>query len=912
MKFRTKLYTSLGSILVLIAIIVVVLLNLLEQSTVNMHVLVQNLNERIEMSTDIKYEVANIGRQLRETAAGPTGTVNQEALNAWEKSHVNLKLAIESLEKKDTQEKSQELIAKFKTLHQSYQYRAQQIITIQSLESEMQTGLWEEAELTRQRMLQISGILNGLQEQELKNELFRSRDAYNWAVKIIYIYLAVGLVLFISLTIWVIKSITKNLNHVTSVMQSVKNDDVATLPRIKIASKDEFGAIARAFNKMAYTLEEQSKIEKELKEEAEEQSWLKTRIAEIATMFPEIKNVQMLTEMVIRKVVPMVGGSWGVFYRKEVEGDKEYFKRSATYAISGEGKGYEQIVQMGQGLIGQCAIEKRPILLDEIPTDFIKVQSGIGVAKPKTSIILPVQFEGNVMGVIEIATFSTFSNSQVKLLEEVISNIGITMESIANHVKAEKLLQESQALTEELQTQSEELQVQQEELRTTNEKLEEQYETSEQKKKELEKVREALEEKAQQLELSSQYKSEFLANMSHELRTPLNSLLILAKILSENGDNNLTPKQEEYVRTIYSSGHDLLHLINDILDLAKVESGKLEVIPKEVKIKNIQQFVYRQFSPVARQKNVSFSIQVESNVPENIFTDEHRLQQILKNLISNAFKFTEHGSVTLVIQEKRMLDVDQTQKMLVFSVIDTGIGIAKEKQTTIFDAFRQADGTTSRQYGGTGLGLSISREIAYLLGGSIKIDSEEGKGSSFILSIPYYQSVETVEDIPFNQEIAAGLEVELYLEKENEDQGNLNEEEISIIRQKKSLLRDKKILIVDDDTRNVFALTSALEKYEMEIIYAENGREGIEELLRNPDTDLILMDIMMPQMDGFEAIRRIRKLPDYKSLPIIAVTAKAMKHNRDECLEAGATDYISKPINVDQLLSLIQVWLYRK
>ena len=352
----------------------------------------------------------------------------------------------------------------------------------------------------------------------------------------------------------------------------------------------------------------------------------------------------------------------GVFYTKEIEGANEYYKQSATYAISKEGKGFEQTFQMGQGLIGQCAIEKRPILLEDLPTDFMKIQSGIGVATPKTSIILPVQNEGNVLGVIEIASFGSFSKSQVKLLEEVISNIGVTMVSIANHVKAEKLLQESQVLTEELQTQSEELQVQQEELRATNEKLEEQYETSEQKKKELEKVREALEEKAQQLELSSQYKSEFLANMSHELRTPLNSLLILAKILSDNSDQNLTSKQEEYVRTIYSSGHDLLHLINDILDLAKVESGKLEVVPKDVKIKSIQQFIYRQFAPVARQKNVDFSIQVESNVSEQIFTDEHRLQQILKNLLSNAFKFTEHGSVTLDIKERLISDANQAQK----------------------------------------------------------------------------------------------------------------------------------------------------------------------------------------------------------------------------------------------------------
>jgi len=269
--------------------------------------------------------------------------------------------------------------------------------------------------------------------------------------------------------------------------------------------------------------------------------------------------------------------------------------------------------------------------------------------------------------------------------------------------------------------------------------------------------------------------------------------------------------------------------------------------------------------------------------------------------------------VTLDIKERLISDANQAQKMLVFSVIDTGIGIEKEKQRTIFDAFRQADGTTSRQYGGTGLGLSISREIASLLGGSIEIESEEGKGSTFILSIPCDQRGERLENPSYNhQEVAAGFEVNLYLDEENGEPDIIYEEDVSLTKQKQSLLKDKKILIVDDDTRNVFALTSALEKYEMDIIYAENGKEGIEELLENPDTDLILMDIMMPKMDGFEAIRRIRKLPDFKTLPIIAVTAKAMKHNRDECLQAGATDYISKPIDMDQLLSLIQVWLYRK
>ncbi|MFC0472086.1 ATP-binding protein [Halalkalibacter kiskunsagensis] len=903
MKFKTKLYASIGSILVLISIIVIVLLNMLEQSTVKMHVIVNELNERIDMSSNIKFETANIGRELREITTEQSEESISISMNGWEQSHLNLKLAIESLEKMDAQEKSQELIAKFNTLHDSYQDTAQQLLTIQRINRgvDVEPLLWEDAELTRQRMLQIGELLHGLQEQELKNELFRSRDSYNWAVKMIYIYLAVGLSLAIAVTYWIIRSITKNLNDVTSVMQSVTSGNIGPLPRIAIATKDEFGAIAKAFNKMAQSLEKQSRLEKKLKEEAEEHSWLKTKIAEIATMYPEFRNVQMLADLIILKLVPMVGGSWGVFYIKEVEGEHLYLKKRASYALSDKSNKYDRF-RIGEGLIGQCAAERRTILMDQIPSENIQIFSGIGVVSPKNSIILPVQYETEVLAVIEIASISTFNPSQVKLLEEIVSNIGITMNSIANRMKADKLLQESQALTEELQAQSEELQVQQEELRSTNEKLEEQYESSESKKQELEKVREALEEKAQQLELSSQYKSEFLANMSHELRTPLNSLLILAKILSENGEGNLTDKQEEYVRTIYSSGNDLLHLINDILDLAKVESGKLEIIQKEVEIEKVKQFVIRQFSPVARQKEVLFNVEIEPDLPEIFYTDQHRLQQILKNLLSNAFKFTDTGSVTLVVRG----DKKEKKSLLVFSVKDTGIGIAQEKQRTIFDAFKQADGTTSRQYGGTGLGLSISREIAYLLGGYIEVESEIGKGSTFTLYVPYDQTGKANETFAL-KEVAAGVEDDF-------EEMNITDmiEESSVQGHRKTLLKDKKILIVDDDVRNVFALTSALEKYDTNVIYAESGREAIEELYANPDTELILMDIMMPDMDGFEAMRSIRKLPKYATIPIIAVTAKAMKHNREECLEAGATDYISKPIDIDQLFSLMHVWLYRK
>ncbi|WP_312472240.1 response regulator [Neobacillus sp.] len=918
MKFRTKLYTSIGSIVVLISICVIVLMNMLEQSMVNIDVVVTDKYERINMAATIKYETVNIARELREITVNQSNATLTTSINALEESNININRAMESLERIDSKGKSRELMTKYKVLHETYLATAQQVIAIKKTDPKaaIQPQLLNDLKLTGERMVQLAELLRGLQEQEMKNELYRSRDTYHWAISTIYFYLAVCLCLGIGFIIWIIRGMTKDLNHVTTVMKSVTNSSLDALPRIEIFSKGEIGAIAAAFNKMVSKLEAHSKREKQLKEEAGEHNWLKSKIAEILAMYPEAKDVQMLAELFITKLVPMVGACNGVFYIKTVEGNEQYLKKIAAYAFFNPNREFESF-RMGEGLIGQCALEKQHIFLNQVPDNYIKIRSGIGGATPKNIIILPIQYEDEVLAVIEIASFESFSPSQIKLIEEVIPTTGITLKSMLNHMKAERLLQESQSLTEELQAQSEELQLQQEELRSTNEQLEDQYAASVHKKEELEKVREQLEEKAQQLEISSQYKSEFLANMSHELRTPLNSLLILAQILSENGEGNLTAKQEEYIRTIYASGNDLLHLINDILDLAKVESGKLDVIHSEVDLHGVEDYIMMQFSPIAYKKNIQFIVHVEPDLPSIFYTDEHRLQQILKNLLSNAFKFTESGSVTLLVQkviketarQPILVNNYEEEFMLAFSVIDTGIGIAREKQGTIFDAFKQADGTTSRKYGGTGLGLSICREIAYLLGGFMELTSEVGKGSNFTLYLPYDQVNEPKEVKSYMKEASAGLENKYYLP---EVTNTMDEEDSSNEQLGKSSLKDKKVLIVDDDIRNVYALTIALEKYEMEIIVADNGREGIEVLHSNPDTDIILMDIMMPEMDGFEAIRTIRSNHKFISLPIIALTAKAMKHAREECLDAGATDYISKPLNLDQLFSLMHVWLYRK
>ena len=665
-----------------------------------------------------------------------------------------------------------------------------------------------------------------------------------------------------------------------------------------------------------------------------------------------------------------------------------------------------------------------------------------------------------------------------------MNDLGIILESVMSRIQLAKLYEESQMLMEEIQAQSEELQQQQEELKATNEELEEQTQAlrqseeklqmqqeeleqtnmdleekaeilEEQNKKferanrEVEKARAELEVKAEQLALSSKYKSEFLANMSHELRTPLNSLLILSKLLFDNKDGNLTPKQVEYSKTIYSSGHDLLLLINDILDLAKIESGKMNVNPSEVMLTDLVGFVENDFRPIANEKNLNFNILLKEGLPRFIYSDEVRIQQVLKNLLSNAFKFTEQGEVTLEIS---VHSKSSKQTTIAFSVMDTGIGISKEKQEFIFEAFQQADGTTSRKYGGTGLGLSISRNIATLLGGEIIVESTEGKGSTFTFYIGDYENkenenivvaeheaavtiekmeqtiesseslqleseqepsanesshikrllivdddqtqrnslMELIGDMDFiikavstgreaieelkvnhfdcmildlglsdtsgfdllekvkenngNNEVKVFIytgrdlsskeeiqlnkyahtiiiknehspqrlkaELELYLNESN-NQLNMsdlpNNEEISIT----SGLNGKKVLLVDDDVRNVFALSSILELNGMEVIFAENGFESLKLIQKNPDIDVVLMDIMMPEMDGYEAIERIREIPTFENLPIIAVTAKAMKEDREKCMEVGASDYIVKPIDPDQLISLIKVWLYQ-
>ncbi|MDQ3896170.1 MAG: ATP-binding protein, partial [Actinomycetota bacterium] len=447
-------------------------------------------------------------------------------------------------------------------------------------------------------------------------------------------------------------------------------------------------------------------------------------------------------------------------------------------------------------------------------------------------------------------------------------------------------LAQSQSLAQELQSQSEELQRQQRELQHTN--------------AEIELARRELEERAEQLALSSKYKSEFLANMSHELRTPLNSLLILAKLLAENGDGSLSERHVEFARSIYDAGNDLLSLISDILDLSKVEAGKMDVAIAPVRVQSLCDDLEQIFRPIADQQALDFVVTVDAGAPETITTDEHRVQQILKNLLSNALKFTEKGTVALRVAPApagtRCTNpaLAQAPGIVVFSVSDTGIGIKPDQLMVIFEAFQQADGTTSRRYGGTGLGLSISRAIASLLDGEIQVSSTPGGGSTFSLLLPVTPSAYPSAPAPPAVDRAPAIPAI------SRPQGEPATD-----------LAGHKVLMVDDDVRNLYALSSALEEHGLEVVCADHGRQGIQLLKSTPGVEVVLMDIMMPDMDGYEAIRTIRGMDGFDQLPIVALTAKAMRGDREESLAAGASDYVTKPVDLAQLLDTLRVWLHR-
>jgi CheY-like chemotaxis protein/signal transduction histidine kinase/HAMP domain-containing protein len=907
-----------------------------------------------------------------------------------------------------------------------------------------------------------------------------------------------------------------------------------------------------------------------------EQDWLKTNLAKFTNMLQGQRDLGSVGRLLLSELAPLVDAHQGVIYQSVTEEGEAELRLLSAYADDNE-IGHPQRLKIGEGLVGQCAADKRRMLISEIPHNVVPIRSALLYSPPRNIIVLPVLFEGQVKAVIELAAVGGFTTLQTTFLEQLTASIGIVLNSIEATMQTEGLLTQSQQLAGELQAQQRELQQTNEQLEQKAQQVAERNVEVERKNQELEQARRALEEKAAELALTSKYKSEFLANMSHELRTPLNSILILGQQLTDNPDGNLTGKQVEFARTIHGAGTDLLNLISDILDLSKIESGTVTVEAEEIYFQNLVDRVALPFRHEAENKSLTFSANLDPAIGRSIVTDSKRLQQVLKNLLSNAFKFTESGGVRLDVvaaaegwnPEHPVLS--QAAQVVAFTVSDTGIGIPLDKQRIIFEAFQQADASTSRRYGGTGLGLAISRELASLLGGEIQLRSTPGEGSTFTLYLPIayagsalaamrpaplstfahqppvlpQRPAATVERVPDDRDlIEPGDEVLLVVEDDPSyarivagiarDRGlkilvAMNGSEalelarsfrptavsldvflpdmlgwtvLSRLKQDPALrhipvqmltldedrqhglargafdfiskptaadeldvalgrvmnfskprkrrllvveddpveqmsireliahddieiasadtgsdaldkLRDedwdcvvldlklpdmsgfdvlerlqaeqqdvpvvvftgkelspeedarlhtmarsivvkgvesperlldetalflhrvvsdlpaekqrmlerlhssdedligRTVLLVDDDARNIFALSSLLERRGMRVLTATTGREAIDLVSANPSIALVLMDIMMPEMDGYQTTQKIRENPAHRRLPIIALTAKAMKGDREKCLEAGASDYLAKPVNTEQLLSALRMWLHR-
>ncbi|KRE92714.1 hypothetical protein ASG89_32870 [Paenibacillus sp. Soil766] len=735
------------------------------------------------------------------------------------------------------------------------------------------------SQLSRFRSLEMGFVKERAAHLDAQNEMLTNSLFVMLGVVLIFSLLAA---LLISRSIvGTIKQVTKSIIK----LNSMKRD---RSKRIHVTMNDEVKDLADATNAL---LESQEEIE-----------WQQRKLTEVVHMLQGISDLGTLGTSFIRKAAELFGASFGVFYIRSVHEANAGMMRLAAYAAMEErAEAGKSFFHIGEGLIGQCAIEKRIVHLTHVPETYIRLKSGLGSASAQSVLIVPIIHNQEVIAIMELASFDKFTSLQLSLLDDILEVLGTIVHSVQTRVEVERLLREYQAMTEELQSQ-------QEELHRTNEQLEERNRYADERSRELEYMKVSFEEHAIQLELSSRYKSEFLANMSHELRTPLNSILILSQMLQENNSKTLTHDEQEYARVIHSSGNDLLLLINDILDLSKVEAGKLDIHIGELRADWLPELLLSQFEKVAEQRKLTFRIEMDTQVPKIFYTDEQRLSQIIKNLLSNAFKFTHAGSVHV---EFRLCSVEQIVELLpstrhmqvmAISVKDTGIGIPTDKQEAIFEPFLQADGTTNRKYGGTGLGLSISRELARLLGGCIQMQSEEGKGSTFTLYVP---SLPPLLEGATHKEVAAATSNTFsdYFVRENGPTISALEDCNS------NRFKDRKVLVVDDDVRNVFALCNAFEQEGIIVSIAQNGQECLELLAKDSSVELILMDIMMPVMDGYEAMRLIRKNSQYADVPIIALTAKAMKQDREICLQAGASDYISKPLHMSQLLSLMHVWL---
>ncbi|MBK1785946.1 HAMP domain-containing protein [Prauserella cavernicola] len=819
------------------------------------------------------------------------------------------------------------------------------------------------------------------------------------------------------------ENLTRQVRAIAGVTSAVTTGDLTR--SISVEAKGEVAELKDNINSMVQSLRETTRAN-------QEQDWLNTNLARISGLLQGHRDMRAVTQLIMNELAPLVGAQYGTFLVMDAGEDGARLRRIASYGRVGNGAQPLEF-DLGQSLVGQVAHTRRPLVVEQTPPGYVRISSSLGEAPPVNLIVLPIVFEDQVLGVIELASFTRFTVVQRDFLEQLMESIGVNVNTIIANGRTDALLEESQRLAGELQARSEELQAQQVKLRQSNAELEDKAELLAQQNRdievknfEIEQARQEIEERAQQLALASKYKSEFLANMSHELRTPLTSLLILAGVLSQNSTQNLTPKQVEFAKVIESAGTDLLQLINDILDLSKVEAGKMDIHPELVPLPQLLGYVQTTFRPLTADKGLEFDVVMDPDVPDELYTDEQRLRQVLRNLLSNAVKFTDRGHVELRVRLDNA-EASGRDPSVAFSVVDTGIGIAQENLGTIFSAFQQADGTTSRRYGGTGLGLSISRQVANLLGGELRAQSQYGKGSTFTLYLPVsprfelaaeprtrpetepgagvlvveadedrlltllvrgfaadtpaladslridsvttpdeavdalkrgnYEFVVLDASLPgaaamtFLQRLADTAEpvtvpvlahptrklspaqtrlldarartrsVELLssldelrerftaLLSASTDAADTEEPESAVAPGGITGLHGRKVLLIDDDARNVLAIAEMLKMHGISVSHAPNGRRGIEALQRSPDVDLILMDVMMPEMDGHATTAAIRKMSRFATLPIIMVTAKAMAGDREKSLAAGASDYVTKPVNPDELLSCIGRWL---
>ncbi|NUO99079.1 MAG: HAMP domain-containing protein, partial [Nonomuraea sp.] len=668
-------------------------------------------------------------------------------------------------------------------------------------------------------------------------------------------------------------NLTTQVRAIAEVASAVAQGDLSRA--ISVEAKGEVNELKNNVNLMVATLRETTRAK----------DWLESNLARIAGLMQGHRDLVEVADLILRELTPLVSAQYGAFYLADTDDRELAF-------IAGYGAAHDALPDPGTpgpGLIRQAALEHERILLEDVPPGYIKVHTGLGEAAPASVVVLPILFEDKVLGVIELASFSRFSDVHLAFFDQFGVTIGVAINTIIANARTESLLSESQRLAQQLQGRSDELQRQQAELRRSNA---------------------ALEEKAHLLATSSRYKSEFLANMSHELRTPLNSLLILARLLADNPEGNLSAQEVEFATTIHNAGSDLLQLINDILDLSKIEAGRMDVRPEKLPLSKLLDYVDATFRPLTVDRGLTFEIEVSPGTPRELYNDERRLQQILRNLLSNAVKFTSSGEVRLRVSVHDPASAEHD--VLAFAVSDTGIGIAEDKLPAIFGAFQQADGTTSRKYGGTGLGLSISSEIARLLGGEIHASSTLGKGSTFTLYVPARcpASMVTVEPEWRPEPPRESFHPNADWPVEGDDLWQ-SASRLSELREGPlgAVLEGRRVLIVDDDIRNVYALTHVLGRLGMEIVYAENGREGIEALEREEDISLVLMDVMMPEMDGYETLAAVREMPRFADLPIIALTAKAMPGDREKTISCGASDYVPKPVDLDHLLEVMRGWL---